>query len=485
MNNGFPQLPEFSGPLEPVRADTEVFDLLVEGAIPDSVRGAFVRVQPDPLYPPMLGHDIFFNGDGAVSSFRIQDGRVDLIHKYVETERLKRQKAARRSLFGIYRNRFTNDPSTSDRNFSTANTNVIAFADRLLALKEDSLPYALDPLTLETIGVDDLGGQVTSTAFTAHPKMDPQTEHFLAFAYEAMGDGTDDVVFYEFDPQGRKIRETWVKAPFVGMIHDFAVTPGYVIFPLMPIKVDLERMRAGGRHFEWDPEQDMLFGIMKRNGDGSDIRWMRLPPGFPGHVLNAFEEGSAVCCDISVGNGNAFPFFPAANGYSTPLEELYAPLKRLRFDMSSPDDAGITEDLTQISVEFGRIDDRVSGQPYRYGFAIGQDWQKPFHADRVGSPHPFFFNVLAKVDTQNKTTVSWWPGPEHSLQEPVFIPRSGEAPEGDGYLLCVVNRLADSRSELVLLDTASIEDGPIATIRCPIRLRSGLHGNWVPASSAG
>jgi len=35
------------------------------------------------------------------------------------------------------------------------------------------------------------------------------------------------------------------------------------------------------------------------------------------------------------------------------------------------------------------------------------------------------------------------------------------------------------RSDLLLWDAQQIADGPIATIRLPLRLRNGLHGTWV------
>lgn len=34
----------------------------------------------------------------------------------------------------------------------------------------------------------------------------------------------------------------------------------------------------------------------------------------------------------------------------------------------------------------------------------------------------------------------------------------------------------------MILDTARIEDGPIAVVELPFRLRAGIHGSWVPAS---
>jgi carotenoid cleavage dioxygenase-like enzyme len=53
----------------------------------------------------------------------------------------------------------------------------------LLALKEDSPPYALDPNTLETLGLYTFGGQLKSRTFSAHPKFDPETGEMVVFGY--------------------------------------------------------------------------------------------------------------------------------------------------------------------------------------------------------------------------------------------------------------------------------------------------------------
>jgi carotenoid cleavage dioxygenase-like enzyme len=53
----------------------------------------------------------------------------------------------------------------------------------LLALKEDSPPYALDPNTLETLGLYTFGGQLKSRTFSAHPKFDPDTGEMIVFGY--------------------------------------------------------------------------------------------------------------------------------------------------------------------------------------------------------------------------------------------------------------------------------------------------------------
>ena len=68
-----------------------------------------------------------------------------------------------------------------DPTASAANTHVLAHAGRIWALEEGHLPYELSP-ELDTIGCDDFGGRLT-TAFTAHPKLCPETGELHFFGY--------------------------------------------------------------------------------------------------------------------------------------------------------------------------------------------------------------------------------------------------------------------------------------------------------------
>ena len=111
---------------------------------------------------------------------------------------------------------------------TTANTNVVHFNGKLLALKEDAPPYALNPHTLETTGLYDFDGQLPSLTFTAHPKFDPRTGEMLCFGYEAKGDGTPDICYYRIAPDAKFMETVWLTAPVLAMIHDFAVTENWV-----------------------------------------------------------------------------------------------------------------------------------------------------------------------------------------------------------------------------------------------------------------
>jgi carotenoid cleavage dioxygenase-like enzyme len=94
----FPKLPMFEGINAPSRIEVDIHDLEVDGDIPADLDGAFYRVAPDPQYPPRFLNDVPFNGDGTVSMFRFQNGRVDLKHRYVRTDKFKLEREAGRAL---------------------------------------------------------------------------------------------------------------------------------------------------------------------------------------------------------------------------------------------------------------------------------------------------------------------------------------------------------------------------------------------------
>jgi carotenoid cleavage dioxygenase-like enzyme len=102
---------------------------------------------------------------------------------------------------GNYRNKYTDAIEFAVR--STANTNIVYWQGKLIACKEESPPHALDPETLETIGLWDFDSQLPSLTFTAHPKFDPVTRDMVCFGYEAKSEGTLDVCYYTVSPSGK------------------------------------------------------------------------------------------------------------------------------------------------------------------------------------------------------------------------------------------------------------------------------------------
>ena len=49
------------------------------------------------------------------------------------------------------------------------------------------------------------------------------------------------------------------------MVHDFLVTRRHVLFPILPLTGDLQRVMRGGPAFAWDPDKGAHVGVMARD----------------------------------------------------------------------------------------------------------------------------------------------------------------------------------------------------------------------------
>ena len=478
----FPQHPGFSGVLRLIRMEGDIRDLEVEGEIPAALDGAFYRVHPDPQFPPKFGDDQFFNGDGMVSMFRFHDGKVDFRQRYARTDKWKLENSAGRALFGAYRNPLTDDESVQGMIRGTANTNVLVHAGKLFAMKEDSPCLLMDPVTLETEGYTDFGGDLDIPTFTAHPKIDPDTGNFCGFGYATKGPLTREASYFEIDPAGKVVRRADFVVPYYTMLHDFGITADYAVFNVSPYSSDWSVLERNQPHFFYDRKLPFYLGVMRRDGDGSDMRWFRLDPSVCGcHVMNAFQEGSKVHFDFPVSKTGSLPFFPERDGRPFNGEEATTFLTRMTVDLASNTDeiVGI-ERIGEAPGEFPRIDDRFAGKPYRHGWMITYDFAKPYNGP--AGPFAGVINSITHYDHQTGLEQSWWCGPDSAFQEPCFIPRSPDAPEGDGWLVALVDNHIANYSDLCIFEALDVGKGPVARIKLPLRLRQGLHGNWVPAA---
>jgi carotenoid cleavage dioxygenase len=453
----------------PLRVESDLRDLeVVQGEVPRDLSGTLYRCGPDRQYPPMHKDDVFIDGEGMAHMFRFKDGHVDYRSRWVRNERFLLQEQARRSLFGRYRNRYTNDPSVAGKSMGTANTNIVWHGRRLLVLKEDSLPIEVDPDTLETRAEWRYQGAVEAVSLTAHPKLDLHRNELLMFSYQARGDCTTDFAYYLADESGRIVHSSWFTMPYPGMVHDFAVTDTHVIVPFFPLITDMDVLRKGGPFYQWHPELQSHYAVLPRRGPG-EVRWFHGPAVSAGHMMNAYNEGSSLHLDLCLYQGSCFEFFPSHDG--SPFQPVPPQLTRLTFDLSGQHDGFEMRLLAQTPCEMPKVDDRYLGKPYRYGFGICRP--PGAIAGEIG------FGAIGRFDHQLGELVTWTPGERSGVQEPNFVVRPG-AQEAEGYLLVIVNRFAENRSDLAILNAGRLQDGPLALLRLPVRVRSTFHGMWVP-----
>lgn len=478
----FPEDVVFSGYAAPVRIEGTVHDLEVIGSIPRELEGIYARNSADHSYPPLHGRDIFLNGDGMVHMVRLQNGHADLTMRYVRTRKLELERSARRALFGAYRNPFTDSPEVAGEDANTANTSVLWHHGKLYALKEAGRPYELDPVDLSTRGESDFGGQLQSRTFTAHPKIDPLTGECIAFAYNCEGVASDEIEVYIIDKQGQFTRTERFKAPYCSMVHDFLVSRHFIAFVICPMVCDWDRVRKGEPYWHWDNRKQTHVAVIPRDKGVAGIRWYSVPKtAFQTHSFNAWDDGSRLVLDHFVTESGWLSQFPDIN--DPHAHELPPFGERWVIDLSSPSGAVAIERLIDHIGEMPVVDQRFSMRRTRhYWFGTNHPARWPMLPPGPKGPP---FTCLGHFDEQTGKIDLFYAGPDASPEEPCFVPRSADAEEGDGWLMTMVGRRAENRTDLVILDARRLSQGPVATIRFPCRAHEGFHGIWVPGAALG
>lgn len=204
------------------------FDYVVEsdGVIPKDFRsGTLFRAMPA-LFESRDGvpYGHYLDGDGYIIKLSIDSTKqsVRFQSRFVQTEEYKAEKSSgkilSRSTFRTQRE--PNELSVKllgiDINNALdlklknlANTNVVYHAGKLLVLFEAGIPYSIDPWSLETLGMDNLGipeklnnglpvvvpklkkqlpfihDRFFGQHCTAHPKFDPESETMVLWTWAA------------------------------------------------------------------------------------------------------------------------------------------------------------------------------------------------------------------------------------------------------------------------------------------------------------
>jgi carotenoid cleavage dioxygenase len=118
-----------------------------------------------------------------------------------------------------------------------------------------------------------------------------------------------------------------------------------------------------------------------------------------------------------------------------------------------------------------RINERHSGRPYRYAYTV----EYRDHGS-AGQPRG---SLLRRHDVEAGTSVVKDFGIRYAPGEPVFVPKSGDAAEGDGWVLALRYDHERDRSDLVVLDANDFSGEPVAVVQLPRRVPIGIHGSWV------
>ena len=392
--------PFLNGNYAPWREEGDEFDLLVNGEIPKDLDGSLYRIGQPALSA---------QGPLPLVRWRRDDSRLHPARRQghlsqsLREDRRARIRDARGQVAVRRAGRMPKDIEPRGPFKNAANTNIIGYANRLLALWEGGLPHELEPVTLETVGpysfCDRLDGPMT-----AHPKFDPKTGELLFFGYQPF---PPFVTWHRADAKGNLVESHPIDTGLPVMMHDFVTTENYAIFFVCPSVFRLEECRGGQaaagmgtaawhphrRHEPQEPRSEMV------RDDTFYVPFQRT------------EDGNSVVVDFCrmasldmTGDG--------PSGHPQPY--------RFALDMK---EGGVKQTQIDDEVnEFPRIDNRLAGFKHRYGYfaasratgsATGitkRDYQKnsasnfcsgptPIRASRILTAAPAQIGRTRRMDT--------------------------------------------------------------------------------------
>jgi carotenoid cleavage dioxygenase len=229
-----------------------------------------------------------------------------------------------------------------------------------------------------------------------------------------------------------------------------------------PITAHQPQSKDSDRRFpySWNPKYPARIGVMPREGESRDVRWFDVQPCYVFHPMNAYDHGGTIVLDV-VRHPKVFDTSHLGpNGNPPTLDRWTVDLADGKVRESRWDERG---------QEFPRVDERLVGKPYRYGYA-------PAVGGRGGGR-----SSLLKHDFVAGRTDSRSFGADKALGEFVFHPASPDAAEDDGVLMGYAYDRTTDRSELTILDAQTLQH--MASVKLPHRVPAGFHGNSMPSAN--
>lgn len=400
----------------PVDTEITAEDMEIIGQVPKDLNGVYVRNGPNPRFQPK-GRYHWFDGDGMLHAVHIRDGLASYRNRWIRTSATERERAAGHIMWTGLLEPMSNNPPDAPLK-DTANTDVVFHNCQLLALWYLSgKPHKIDPLTLETLGVEDFGGKLRNNV-SAHAKVDERTGEMMFFDYSQR---PPYMTYGVESASGSLTNYVPIELPGPRLPHDMAITEHYSILLDLPLFADQQAMRQGRHKIEFHRDIPSRFGIVPRYGNNSNIRWFEANPCYLYHTINAWEEGDEIVLDACRVKRPT----PPAIQQDGRLERMLAYLRldaclyRWRFNLCT---GAVKEGaLDDDNTEFPTINTWQLGRRSRYAFNV-----------HISSAPTLLFDGLGKYEMITGRSDIHWFGQGRYGSEAPFAPPPNAQSEDDG-----------------------------------------------------
>ena len=445
-------------------------EIRVEGQIPTALKGDFCRNGP-------AGHEVFghryrhwFDGDGLVHRFRLEDGTVRHQGRIIDTPKWRAEQAAFQPLYDAFDTDVEGASVSSLDSLNPGNISIIHHGDRLLALWEGGSAIELDPDTLAFRDFVTLAPEARGMPFAAHPRLDRDG---TLWSFGTAG-YAGKIVLYRVNPDGSLHGIHLLDVTPTPMVHDFLITERHVVFILTPWRYDHSAGKTFLEKHVWRPETGGQALIIDKD-DPSQRRIVELPAFWVYHFGNAWEDEAGVIrfdyCRYADPSMTTEAFRQVMNGEAP--TGTGASYRSARIDPAK----GSFSESTLIegpATEFPRV------HPGRIGRRTDRTVMLLADPD-AGVDHPLFATT-AMVDRETGRIDAFVHGPTEIAEEAVLVPADGgDTDSGAGWVLQTVLDYAAARTRLKIFDATDLSAGPVAVATLPYALPAGLHGSFMKA----
>lgn len=449
---------------------------LLQGNIPEGLRGTLYRNGPGRLERGGLQMAHWFDGDGAILAVHFTDEGATGLYRYVQTTGYQEETAAEKLLYGNYG--MTAPGPIWNQWFkplkNAGNTSVLALPDKLLALWEAGRPYALDLETLDTRGIEDLTQLTADLHYSAHPKCDPQTGEIFNFGMTPGKDATLNV--YKSDHTGKILQRVAIQMEGVPLVHDFVFAGPYLVFFIPPVRLNVLPVLVGISSYsdslEWKPQLGTQFLVLDRE-TLTVVSRGEAEPWYQWHFANGYvdQSGSVIVHVVRYQDFTTNQYLKEMAAGQTQTAAKSS-LWEVRLDPQLGKVTS-TQEVLDRPCEFPVVPQKWVGQasPHTYlsihrpGVDISQEQ----------------FGAIARFDHPTDSLTEADLGENRYPSEPIYAPDALNPQQG--WILTLVYDGHSDSSSVWVYDSEHLDDEPVCQLALPSVIPLGFHGTWKPAFS--
>lgn len=491
------------GGLEPIPvAGIPLHDAqVIEGKIPSDLQGMLCRNGPGRtrIGDTQYGH--WFDSDGLVSQLCI-DGtnqKATFVAKYVRTGRFQAQEKIEQTTGDVpmatagawtkrgrgnwWENIFAIPTNPSNTNVIFLENKAMPSHPQLFALAEGGDPVKMDAKTLDTIETkpfQNSDGQTVASFFSAHYKKDPLTGEVYNHGVLLGPKGKVNVM--KLSASGELLGQSTTALPNLSFIHDNLLSENHFLVLVQPFSSPLLSLITSimggdplGSQLAWNTEElPESLALVFSKDTLECVAQVPLPILSTYHQLDAFEDAS---------NSNIITIRALVHDPPSSRTRLEDGFKDLYSHTKIP--------ICQIMEYVLDIDARkmISSQRVAPKASLcelpdvngGWGYRKRFVWTNTRTENAGFVNSLQKVDLESgdcSDVISF--GDTVFAGNPIFVPKVNAQKEDDGYILSQLYRSDEHRSDICILDAATMQQ--LTMLRLDSHITYQFHGEWCAGS---